>query len=159
MGRCDQTTKSTRASGSIINSGIDGVVVKAFAQYGKGLTYCGEQVDHAIPEISVQKIGQTRDYSTESDEGVFVEFVDPHFVGEKSEQSGLGARQRISFAGIAIHQPAKPNARGDQSERQQKHRLNQSAEIKTGWFSVEIGVQPRPGWREKNRQDNRASRK
>ena len=132
MARCDQTTESTRASGSIINSGIDGVLVKTFAQHGKGLTYSGKQVDQAVPEISVQKIGQTRDYSTESDEGVFVEFVDPHFVAEKSEQTGLGARQRISFAGIAIHQPAKPNASGDQNERQKKHRLNQSAEDQDG---------------------------
>jgi len=48
MARCDQTTESTRASRSIINPGIDGVVVKTFAQHGKNLTYSGEQVDQAV---------------------------------------------------------------------------------------------------------------
>src|SRR2546423_1384882 len=118
MARCDQAAESARSRRGVINPGIDGVVVKTFTQHAKGLTYSGEQVDQAVPKITVHKIGQTRDYSTESDEGVFVELVDPHFVAEKSKQAGAGARQRISFAGIAIHLPAKPNARRDENERQ-----------------------------------------
>src|SRR5438874_5785855 len=159
MARCDQATESTRTSCSVINPGINGVVVKAFAQYGKGLGYSGEQADQSVPEISVQKIEQMRDYSTAGDEGVFVELVDPHFVFEKSEQAGLGTRQRIDFTGIAIHQPAKPNARRDQSERQKKHRLNERTEVNARWFALKIGVEPRPGRGEHEGEKNRAQSK
>jgi hypothetical protein len=57
MSRCDQATEPTRASRSIINPCIDGVVVKTLAQHRHSLTDSGEQVDKAIPKISVQKIG------------------------------------------------------------------------------------------------------
>ena len=80
--------------------GVDAALVKTFRQATEKLADPADQRAPAIPEIAIHEIGEPRRESGEGDEGVCVEFIEPHLVFEEAEQRGLRLRERIDSAAL-----------------------------------------------------------
>ena len=70
------------------------------------------------------------------------------------KQRGLCLLYRICLGDVAIDQPAEPDAGGDERERNEEHRLNQTRDVKVCRLSIEIAVEPRPCGSERNTENN-----
>ena len=85
-------------------------------EYVQQLTDAGKQADKPIPQITIHPIGDARCEFCEGDNGVRVEFVQPHSIGQEPEQARLGRLQRIDFPGVPINYKTCPDTASDQSK-------------------------------------------
>src|SRR5205085_12408909 len=92
------------------------------------------------------------------DDGVHVDFVDPHFVLEKTKETRLRLLKRIVFTGAAIDPNSESDADTDKKKREEDRRLNQEMRVKARRVSGQISFEPRPGRGENETKKNRAKR-
>src|SRR4029453_14223829 len=122
----------------------------------KKLAETPETAHETVPNVAIHPDGDTSTNRSECDDGPIVKFVQPHFVFQGRKHRRLHVLERIGLcwttsilrAGTAIHQDTKPDADRDKHERHEKHRLDQSRDIKLRRFASEITVQPWPRRRE-----------
>src|SRR4029077_1848031 len=117
-----------------------------------------DATDESVPKIAIHPIGKPRENVGEYENGPIVNFVDPHFIFEKTKEHGLRALNWIRFRCTAVDPDADRYARAHKHERDNKHRLNQKMRIKMRLISREIIFKPRPGRREDDAEKNCANR-
>src|SRR6266545_332906 len=80
-----KTAKTAGASGGLIDSRIDAVLIDTGRKNSKELTDPAKSAHQAIPELAVHPVGQTRTHPTERDDRASIKFIDPHFILEESK--------------------------------------------------------------------------
>ena len=112
------------ARGAAIHSGIDPAFIKPRGESAEHSANPTDGADEPIPKEAIHPARQERRHAAQRDDGVAIKFVDPHFVFEESEQSGLSLLKGIGDPGAAIHQNAEANSNRYQAERDKEHWLH-----------------------------------